>query len=101
MTTRYSKDFKLEAVRQVVEDKKSAAQVARELGINVNTMRLWVQQYRKNKDEPFVGSGNLHSDDKHIRDLERRIKDLEEENEILKKAAAIFAKNRKDLGSLS
>jgi transposase len=96
MSTKYSQEFKLEAVKQVVEGKKSAAQVARELGVNENTMRLWVQLYRKDKDEPFVGSGNLHSQDKRIRDLEKRIKDLEEENEILKKAAAIFVKNRKN-----
>ena len=73
MTTRYSKEFKLEAVKQVIEEKKSAAWVARELDVNVNTMRLWVQQYRKNKGEPFVGSGNLHSEDKHIRELEAQI----------------------------
>ncbi len=96
MSTRYSQEFKLEAVRRVVEGNKSAAQVARELGVNENTMRLWVQLYRKDKDEPFVGSGNLHSHDKQIRELEKRIKDLEEENEILKKAAAIFVKNQKN-----
>lgn len=96
MSTRYSKSFKMQAVKEVIENKKSAAQVAREIGVNPNSMRQWLKQYRKNEKDPFVGSGNLHEQDKRIRELERKLKDLEEENEILKKAAAIFAKNRKE-----
>jgi len=45
--------------------------------------------------DPFVGSGNLHQEDAELRALKKRIKDLEEENEFLKKASAFFAKNLK------
>lgn len=96
MSTKYSKEFKIEAVKNAVENHKSAAEVARELGVNANTMRLWIKQYKEDKNEPFVGSGNLRAEAQHIRNLERKVKDLEEENAILKKAAAIFAGNRKD-----
>ncbi len=96
MSTKYSKEFKLEAVKNAVENHKSAAEVARELGVNANTMRLWVKQYKEDKKEPFVGSGNLRAEAQRIRDLEKEVKDLKEENAILKKAAAIFAGNRKD-----
>jgi len=92
---KYSKEFKLQAVRRIVEDGVSQAQVAKELGVSDGTLRFWVKTYKENKEEPFVGSGNLRQEDQRIRDLERRIRDLEEENEILKKAAAIFAKDRK------
>ena len=92
---KYSKEFKLQAVKRVLEDGVTQTQVAKELGVSVETLRFWVRTYKENKDEPFVGSGKLRQEDQRIRDLERRIRDLEEENEILKKAAAIFAKDRK------
>ena len=95
----YSNDFKVQAVKRVIEDGISSAQVARELGININTLREWVRRYKEDQNEPFVGSGNLRTEARNIRELEKRIKDLEEENAILKKAAAIFAQNQKTLGS--
>ena len=91
----YSIEYKIQAVKRVTEDGKSAAQVSRELGINVNTLREWLRKYREDKAEPCVGSGNLRAEAKSIKELEKRIKDLEEENAILKKAAAIFAQNQK------
>lgn len=91
----YSIEYKIQAVKRVTEDGKSAAQVSRDLGINVNTLREWLKKYREDKAEPFVGSGNLRTEAKEIKELEKRIKDLEEENAILKKAAAIFAQNQK------
>ena len=92
---KYSKEFKIQAVKRVLEDGKSQKQVASELGMSIDTLRLWIRTYKENKEEPFVGSGQLRQEDRRIRELERRIRDLEEENEILKKAAAIFAKDRK------
>lgn len=91
----YSIEYKIQAMKRVTEDGKSAAQVSRELGINVNTLREWLRKYREDKAELFVGSGNLRAEAKSIKELEKRIKDLEEENAILKKAAAIFAQNKK------
>lgn len=91
----YSIEYKIQAVKRVTEDGKTASQVSKELGINVNTLREWVKRYREDKSEPFVGSGNLRKDAKSMKELEKRIKDLEEENAILKKAAAIFAQNQK------
>ena len=91
----YSNDFKVQAVKRVIEDGVSSAQVARELGININTLREWVKRYKENQDEPVVGRGNLRTEARNIRELEKRIRNLEEENAILKKAAAIFAQNQK------
>ena len=96
MSARYSKSFKIQAVKEVIENKKSAAQVAREVGVNPNTMRQWLKQYKKDEKDPFVGSGNLHEKDKRIRDLERKIKDLEEENEILKKLRPSLRRTEKN-----
>ena len=74
---RYDKEFKFHAVKQVVEVGKTAAQVARELDITNQTLCTWVQQYRELQNEPFVGSGNLRSDDKALKDLEKQLRDLQ------------------------
>ncbi len=90
----YSIEFKEEACKRV-QSGVSAAQVARELGINVNTLYTWISRFKGHPSEPFVGSGNLHQEDAELRTLKKRIRDLEEENEFLKKASAFFAKNLK------
>lgn len=95
MAKRYDKEFKLHAVKQVIEAGKPAAQVSRELDIASQTLSKWIQKYKEDQTEPFVGSGNLRTEDKSLKDLEKQIRDLKEENEILKKAMGIFAKDRK------
>lgn len=95
MAKRYDKEFKLHAVKQVTELKKPATQVASDLDIAYQTLCKWIQKYKENQVEPFVGSGNLRSDDQALRDMEKRLRDLEEENAILKKAMGIFAKDLK------
>ena len=88
----YTDEFKMQAIKLVLEGGKSAAKVGRELGVYENTVRTWVKSYKEHKDEPFVGKGNLHKEDKERKEYEKVIRELREENEILKKAAAIFAR---------
>jgi len=95
MVKRYSLEFKTEAVKRVIEGGESSAAVARKLGINTNSLRDWVKTYKEDSGQPFVGSGNLRDIDAENRDLRKRLRDLEEENEILKKATAIFARGHK------
>ncbi len=94
MAQTYSIEFKEEACKRV-QSGVPAAQVARELGVNVNTLYTWMSRFKEHPADPFVGSGNLHQEDAELRALKKRIKDLEEENEFLKKASAFFAKNLK------
>ena len=94
MAQTYSTEFKKEACKRV-QSGVPAAQVARELGINVNTLYSWMSRFKAHPTDPFVGSGNLHQEDAELRALKKRIKDLEEENEFLKKTSAFFAKNLK------
>ena len=91
----YDKDFKLNTVKLVMEEGKTAAQVARDLGISEKTLYGWIAQYKKDSKNPFVGSGNLKPEAQATRDLEREIRELREENEILKKAVRIFSNGRK------
>jgi transposase len=95
MVKQFSAEFKMEAVKRVETTGGPVSKVATELGINENTLYGWIKRYREKPNAPFPGSGRLSPDDERIRKLERQIRDLREENEILKKAAAYFAKNLK------
>lgn len=90
----YDQEFKLEAV-QLVQSGKRAAEVARELDLAEQTLHNWVKKFGQDGKAAFVGSGNLTPEDKANKDLQKRIRDLEEENAILKKAMSIFAKDQK------
>jgi len=95
MAKQYSAEFKIEAVKRAEASEGSIASVAKELGVNVNTLHGWLKSYREKPESPFPGSGKLSPGDELIRKLERQNRELREENEILKKAAAYFAKNLK------
>ncbi len=88
--TRYSREFKLEAVRLAATGDRPKAQIARELGIRVNQLRKWRLDFEQEertgilRQSPFVG------DD--LGQLRRENAKLREENEILKKAAIYFAR---------
>ena len=95
MGVKYSTEFKKQAVMRVAEGGETSAAVARELGINANSLRDWLKTYKENKRQPFVGSGNLRDIDAENRRLRKQMRDMVEEIEILKKAAAIFARELK------
>ena len=77
----------------MVEEGKAVAQTARQLDISPKTFHKWVADYKKDAEHSFVGSGNLKPEDREKRELQKNIRDLEEENAILKKAMSIFAKS--------
>ena len=94
----YSKEFKLEAVRLLEEGKKPAADLARELGIPRNRLYKWKDQIEQLGDAAFPGQGRKLSTDTQadeIARLKRELARVEEENEILKKAAVFFASELK------
>jgi transposase len=95
MAKQYDVEFKMEAIRRLERTGESVAKVAADLGVNENTMHGWVKRYRDKSANPFPGSGKLSDEDEKIRKLEKKIRDLQEENDILKKAATYFAKNQK------
>ncbi|AOY77542.1 Transposase [Clostridium formicaceticum] len=84
----YDKEFKQEVVKLIKEGNITVSSVAKDLDIPKTTITQWIKQDEKHK-------GNLRSEDDEIRKLKLKIADLEEENEILKKAAAIFIKQPK------
>lgn len=92
---KYDKSFKFEVVRRAKELGHKVPDLSKELGISENTIYGWIGEYKKRGANAFPGSGNLKPEDEEMRRLRRENADLREENEILKKAAAYFAKNLK------
>lgn len=91
----FSKEFKLEAVRLLDAGKKPAADIARELGIPRNRLYKWKEQLDSHGENAFPGHGRRPSSDTQAAEIARLKRELErtqEENEILKKAAAFFAR---------
>jgi transposase len=88
----YTREFKEAAVDLVLTGGRTARSVAQELGICQENVSRWVRETRKGKSEGlavFPGQGNPR--DEELFRLRKRVADLEESNEILKKAMAIFA----------
>lgn len=88
----FSKEFKQEAVRLLNAQEKDAAQLARELGVRRNQLYKWQQEIQTYGEEAFPGKGRRPKNRDEASSLRAKIKQLEQENEILKKAAVYFAK---------
>lgn len=91
---RYTKEFKQEAVRLLESGDKQAAELARELGVRRNQLYKWKEQLSKKGDAAFPGHGGRprKEDEDEISRLRRELKCVTEERDILKKAAAYFAR---------
>ena len=88
----FSKEFKLEAVRLLDKQEKDASQLARELGVRRNQLYKWKKEIESHGNEAFPGKGRRPDKENETASLKAKIKRLEQENEILKKAAVYFAK---------
>ncbi len=88
---KFSREFKLEAVRLATSGDRTVAQVARQLGIRADLLHKWERQTRL-KGDAFPGNGKLSAQDDEIRRLRRELALVREERDILKKATAFFAK---------
>ena len=89
----FSKEFKIEAIRLAEESDKPVTQIARELGIRSNQIYKWKQQLETKSETAFPGTGQSADDDDEIIKLRRELAVAKEEIEILKKAAAYFARD--------
>lgn len=88
---KFSREFKLEALRMC--EGRPVVEVARSLGINNNILYRWRQAIESEGSDAFRGNGNRTTLEEENRQLKLEVRQLREEAEILKKAAAYFAKN--------
>jgi transposase len=89
----FTREFKIEAVRLVRERGVSVAQASRDLGVHENVIRKWVKQFDEDPRQAFPGHGMMKAEQAEIARLRREVLKLKAERDILKKAAAYFAKD--------
>jgi len=87
---KYDEEFKRRAVRLSCSSERSVKATAESLGVNANMLHRWRSQYTPDGEKT-----QMAEQDGELRKLRYRIAELEEENDILKKASAFFARNQK------
>ena len=86
----FTDEFKAGAVRLVLDEGKSVAEVARDLDLTPSALSGWVRQARANRDG---GKSGLTTEERaELAQLRKQVRELRVERDILKKAAAFFAK---------
>ena len=91
---RYDAQFKIEAVRLILNG-KSTKEVASDLGINASILGRWRREYLKDNGQAFPCQGHLKPEDEELQQIKKQLRDVTEERDILKKALAIFSKQSK------
>lgn len=90
---KYSKQFKIDAVELLLRSEKSAPEIGMSLGIRAELLYRWKTEYMASKAVPFPGSGHMKDpEEERIRKLERELRTVTEERDILKKAFAVFTR---------
>lgn len=90
----FTREYKLEAVRLIRDRGVSFAQASRDLGVHVNVLRKWVKDFAADPAQAFPGQGQMKPEQAEIERLRREVTKLKAERDILKKAAAYFAKDQ-------
>jgi transposase len=89
---KFSREFKVEAVKLVRERGVSVAQAGRDLGVHENVLRKWVKEFGSDSAQSFPRHGQMKPEQLEIERLRREVNKLKAERDILKKAAAYFAR---------
>ena len=93
---KHTREFKLEVLRMMREGDRPTVEIARELGLKREMLYRWRDEYDQKLDKAFKGSGRPKSEEaSEISRLRKENQELREERDILKKAAAYFAKDLK------
>lgn len=89
---KFSREFKLEAVRLIKDRGVAVAQAARDLDLHENVLRKWVRELSADPQQAFPGHGQMKPEQLEIDRLRKEVAKLKAERDILKKAAAYFAR---------
>ena len=91
----FSPEFKREAVRLMESSEKPPSDLARQLGVRRNQLYKWKEQLSRRGAGAFPGSGRGAGSSDELTRLRKELEKVKEERDILKKAAAYFAKELK------
>ncbi len=89
---KFTREFKLEAVRLIKDRGLSVTQASQDLGVHQSQLRDWVKKFAEDPQHAFPGNGQMKPEQLEIARLKREVLKLKAERDILKKAAAYFAK---------
>jgi transposase len=89
---KYTREFKLEALSLIRDRGVSIRRASMDLGIHENTLRAWLKEFEADPQHSFPGHGQRKPEDAEVAELRREVAKLKAERDILKKAAAYFAK---------
>ena len=89
---KYTREFKLEAVKLVVEQGRTVSDVAKSLGIDRSLLQRWKSQLLADGVLAFPGNGKVNPHEQELRELRRELAKVRQERDILKKATAYFAR---------
>ena len=91
---KYSKEFKIEAIRMLENGGRPLAEIERDLGISKGLLWKWKESIRRQprQEEAFPGNGRLTETEARIRQLERENAMLKQDKEILKKVLVMYSK---------
>ena len=88
---KYTREFKVEAVGLVSEQRYSLREAAESLGVSANALRMWKKAFEQEGNNAFPGNGKLSPADEEVRRLLEENRRLRMDRDILKEATAFFA----------
>jgi transposase len=89
---KFTREFKLEAVRLIKDRGVSYVQASADLNVHTSQLRDWVKKFSDDPQQAFPGNGQMKPEQLEIARLKREVAKLKAERDILKKAAAYFAR---------
>lgn len=93
---KFDRDFKLSAIRLVLEEKQAVKRVAQDLGVGYSSLQKWLKDYRENGEaECLPGSGRLRPQDEEVRQLREELRLVKMERDFLKKTMGYFVERPK------
>ena len=91
----YTREFKIEAAKLSYNSDKPVEEIAKDLGVGLSSLTRWRREYRTDPDQAFPGNGQMKERDAKMVRLKKELKEARMENEILKKAVAIFTQSQR------
>src|SRR6266567_4614624 len=94
---KFTREFKLEAVRLIKERGVSYVQASQDLGVHVSQLRDWVKKFADDPEQAFPGHGQMKPEQLEIARLKREVTKLKAERDILKKPRPTSRRNRREV----